>query len=81
MAGALEGVDGLVAFGSFAFAAHSPAGGVLRVPAITVRRCGATASVTTVVDLGTLADPGDPAELDAAHAACWATATLSLIHI
>ncbi len=77
VAGALEGVDGLVAFGSFAFAAHSPAGGVLRVPAITVRRCGATASVTTVVDLGTLAEPGDPAELDAAHAAYWATAPIS----
>ncbi len=40
--------SGLVAFGSFAFAAGSPTGGTLLVPAVVVGRRGGTAWMTTI---------------------------------
>lgn len=67
----VDGTEGLVAFGSFAFSPRSPAGGILRVPHVVVRRCADTAYLTTIVDLNGL--PAGGAALDAAHAAWAAT--------
>src|SRR5690554_6488696 len=50
---------GPVAFGSFAFADDSPAGGVLVVPRVVVGRRGATAWVTTM-ELGAVPAPVVP---------------------
>ena len=66
----VEGTEGLVAFGSFAFAPGSAAGGVLAVPEVVVRRCSDTATLTTVVDLDRVSGP---AALAAAHEAAAAT--------
>ncbi|QQR99866.1 MAG: chorismate-binding protein [Austwickia sp.] len=80
VAAAGAAVEGLVAFGSFAFSPHSPAGGVLRVPEIVVSRCAGRACVTTIVDADAVAGPGGSGEtvtLDAvtrAHDALWAQA-------
>lgn len=49
---------GPIAFGSFAFADHSPAGGVLVVPRVVVGRRGGIGWVTTI-DAGAMA-PGPP---------------------
>lgn len=50
---------GPIAFGSFSFAADSPAGGVLVVPRVVVGRRGASAWVTTL-DLGAVTTPVSP---------------------
>lgn len=67
----IDGTAGLVAFGSFAFSAESPAGGTLRVPDVVLRRCSGSAWSTTIVDLDSVSGR---AGLDAAHAALGAAA-------
>ncbi|WP_372595510.1 isochorismate synthase MenF [Actinotalea sp.] len=70
---------GLVAFGSFAFSASSPAGGALVVPAVVVGRRGETAWLTTITAAGVPAatehlleveqDPRSPGALETADGA------------
>lgn len=60
--------SGLVAFGSFAFADDSPAGGSLVVPAVLLGRRGDSWFLTTVERVG---EPTDPTTAQAIAAARW----------